>query len=78
MRYAITAAVAFAIGFFTNEYRECGIPCEQDRGKESTDSRLEFRDFDIVLHVGADSFILDDAIAAAIALDINQHLEGKQ
>jgi len=66
MRYAMTGLVAFAIGFATGDYRP------------EADAHLEFRQDDIVLHVGRDSIILDDAIAAAIAMDINEHLKGKQ
>lgn len=65
MRYAMTGLVAFTIGFATGDYRgQC-------------DAHLEFRQDDFVLHVGRDSIILDDAIAAAIALDINEHLNEK-
>lgn len=68
MRYAITAVVAFAIGFFTNEYR----------GNKLEDAQLEFRESNIVLHVGTNSIILPDEIAAVIALDINGHLREKE
>ena len=68
MRYVITAITAFAIGFFTNGHR----------GYAPADATLEFREWDIVLHVGVDSIILPDAIAAAIALYINDHLREKE
>lgn len=66
MRYLATASVFFLLGLFVAE--NC---------KWEADASLEFRQDDIVLHVGADSIVLDNAIAAAIALDINEHLNNK-
>lgn len=66
MRYLITGLVAFTIGFATGDYRP------------EADASLEFRQDDIVLHVGADSIVLDNEISAAIALDINNHLKGRR
>lgn len=73
---AVIVCVAFAIGYATGDYSECSTLCE--RATPEADAHLEFRQDDIVLHVGRDSIILDDAIAAAIAMDINEHLKGKQ
>jgi len=80
MRYIATAVVAFAIGFFTNEYRGYGNPCQRDPSGYgiSGDATLEFRESDIVLHVGVDSIILPDAIAFAISQDINDHFRERE
>ena len=78
MRYIITAIVAFIIGCFVGDYRECGTPCERlVRGNAPVDASLEFRQNDIALHVGDDVIVLPDEIAAAIAMDINNHLQEK-
>lgn len=67
MRYVITAIVAFIIGYSVCDYR----------GNAPVDASLEFRQDDIALHVGDDVIVLPNEIAAAIALDINQHLQEK-
>lgn len=66
MRYLALISIGFLLGLFVAE--NC---------KWEADASLEFRQDDIVLHVGADSIILNDEVAAAIALDINEHLNKK-
>lgn len=66
MRYLALISIGFLLGLFVAEN------CQYE-----ADASLEFRQDDCVLHVGADSIVLDNEVAAAIALDINQHLSVK-